>query len=129
MSLYHTVSSVQRANLICLLIRLIKLLCGAIVFVNLVSLGSALAVRYVGCPARLLIRPCSCIEKTKGLDISCEGKHHQDANYTYMRFIRLKMLIFDKFSFICERWLFIIYTQFPFFCIFFIIHLSCQIDK
>lgn len=30
------------------------------------------ALRY-GCPARPLIKPCSCQEITKGLDVSCEG--------------------------------------------------------
>ena len=31
------------------------------------------ALRY-GCPARPLIKPCSCREITVGLDVSCEGK-------------------------------------------------------
>lgn len=31
------------------------------------------ASRY-GCPARTLIKPCTCTDKNKGLDISCEGE-------------------------------------------------------
>ncbi len=48
-----------------------QIMCFIFSFLLLVR-SYSIALRY-GCPARPLIKPCSCQEITKGLDVSCEG--------------------------------------------------------
>lgn len=41
------------------------------------SCDTSQALRSFGCPSRSLVKPCTCIDKHKGLDISCEGKRQR----------------------------------------------------